>query len=282
MTLVKQLVRKFLDLKHICWQPKPSQSRMSVFKYRSFSSPQIFENSLKIVRDKSIWFAEPNSLNDPYEYSTKSSFGKLTTAEKANFWIKRGMPHLQTLNEAQKANYIKNIEALLENPLEALKNNGTQGIFSCSKTWENLVMWSHYSDCHRGVVIEIETDGVEILNRSFEVIYDDRPSVYQIYKDHHVDDILKMASTKYLDWAYEKEIRFFCSSGAHNIPADSIKSITFGLNSRRGNFNQFCEFYNAIRIGLPNCKIFEVLPSNTYKIERKELDRSIPCYPMQT
>lgn len=81
------------------------------------------------------------------------------------------------------------------------------GFVSLSSVWDNLVMWGHYADKFRGVVLAFD-----VLDESkvFEVKYfKDR---YVVTHDdmRHCDDekLGKLIARKDVSWAYESEWRF--------------------------------------------------------------------------
>jgi len=251
---------------------------MLVYKFRSLADGAPIDNTTKILTDNFLYFAKPDTLNDPFEYSVRTTFSSVDLKTKVEYWTKAGIgTHLESGSELHQKQYIDEIEAIVQNPIELLKQNGTQGVLSTCATWENLVLWSHYADEHRGIAIEIETEGSKLLSAPTPVTYCSTSSTYDIYRVNHVIDILKMCSTKFEDWSYEKEVRFFCSTGPHKIPKENIKSVIFGLNSRKSSYDKFKAICGLIKKHLPHCKVYEVLPKRaTYKIEKQEIDLTIP------
>lgn len=97
-----------------------------------------------------------------------------------------------------------------------LKWNQEQGcLLSVSEVSQNMLMWSHYADKHRGAVIgfdfdEIMRDGRGI--KMYAVEYSEhRPRVnILIGFDEAVD---KAIMTKSIDWSYEREFRTLFHTG---------------------------------------------------------------------
>lgn len=65
----------------------------------------------------------------------------------------------------------------------------------------NMLMWSHYSDEHRGCCIEFNFSDKEDEERVFPVYY-----VNEI-KRGDVNSVESVLSRKYVDWKYEQEVR---------------------------------------------------------------------------
>lgn len=98
-------------------------------------------------------------------------------------------------------------------------------IFSTSRNYENILMWSHYSDAHRGICFGYFPNGiinaVESKKDCNLCIYGDityqsiRPKsfvyAYRSYISNDLEVLLAQIIslfTKFSDWRYEKEFRF--------------------------------------------------------------------------
>jgi len=80
-----------------------------------------------------------------------------------------------------------------------------------SKSWSNPVLWSHYADKHRGICLGFEIPD----NCALEVQYTSARLELQIeheLKKHGTigtEIVNRLLTTKYVDWAYEQEVRMF-------------------------------------------------------------------------
>ena len=84
-----------------------------------------------------------------------------------------------------------------------VRNN--HGILCMSEINDNLLMWSHYSDKHRGFCLRFPTDG--IFNNSWKVNYTSTfPTIN--YFQHSLDELTRMVLLTKADvWSYEQEWR---------------------------------------------------------------------------
>jgi len=118
------------------------------------------------------------------------------------------------------------------------------GILCLSETPQNILMWSHYANSHKGVVIGIDSG---ILWRRITtsrpggllkaVQYKtDYPKVKFFKNQKEIMD--KWFFTKYEDWKYEKEWRAIHGPGLAQFPKEIIKSVYFGakFNLEKRNF----------------------------------------------
>jgi hypothetical protein len=93
----------------------------------------------------------------------------------------------------------------------------------------------------RGVAVEIETDGTEILSRPLRMLYRDTVPELNFYAPTPFEKVIEVCSTKHPDWAYEREIRFFCSAGPHIIPVSNVIGIHIGMGCLRNDNDRIAE-----------------------------------------
>ena len=141
-----------------------------------------------------------------------------------------------------------------------MQSFGQRGrLLCCSKSPENILMWSHYGEQHRGLVLEIETDIFcderlffsEILKVDYEL---DRPLATALFDDTteaFARDARKSLKTKAEFWSYEQEFRVLIPifdgmrivDGHYELPFEpgAIKSVTLGCASHLASEHQFEE-----------------------------------------
>lgn len=124
------------------------------------------------------------------------------------------------------------------------------GIISLTENPHNLLMWSHYANEHRGIVIEISNsedtfnfskDGMRFSGggkkKAVRVRYDNkRPSenipdecIYSIFED---DFFRHIALVKSDSWMYEKEHRFL-------IPITEADVAILSIDDKNNSVNEF-------------------------------------------
>jgi hypothetical protein len=86
------------------------------------------------------------------------------------------------------------------------------GILCFSKSMEDPVMWSHYTDCHRGIALEFEISDEDIIEVNYvkeRVNFDNRVNQAIQRNTFTEDDVLGLLRTKFDNWKYENEVRTF-------------------------------------------------------------------------
>jgi hypothetical protein len=126
------------------------------------------ENALDDLRRRQIMLSKVDALNDPFE-----------------LWC-----------FAQEDQRIA--AALRELKDEAARD---YGMLCFSRHWHNPVMWSHYSDRHKGICLGIEVD--EQFLRPISYVKERPPLQYPPTQE----TMMQLLFTKYRDWCYEEELR---------------------------------------------------------------------------
>lgn len=86
------------------------------------------------------------------------------------------------------------------------------GICSLSQSPDIELMWSHYCDGHRGLVIGIEIEENKTTNYDIQpIIYNGLPNIFEgsTILGHYDLIAKKILTNKHEIWKYEKEVRVF-------------------------------------------------------------------------
>jgi hypothetical protein len=84
------------------------------------------------------------------------------------------------------------------------------GILCFSRNWDNLLLWSHYGDSHKGICLGFDISvGEPGSNYDTDVQY--QPNLLQIRgpEDLNFDLANRLLRTKHESWSYEQEVRMF-------------------------------------------------------------------------
>jgi hypothetical protein len=200
---------------------------MNLYKYLS-------PRRVDVLRDLKIRFTQPSALNDPFEmqpvvtdfaddpYITQlveSRFDQLVAEQYQKSPISQHIPFdvFRKLALSQKTNVIKGTRAIAKVVLPLMKKKIADldkqvGILSLTESPDNLLMWAHYADNHRGMIVEFDgndaffnrkrTDGDEFYHLRKVVYASARPRGNLVEMG-----IQEFLLTKSSDWAYEQEWR---------------------------------------------------------------------------
>jgi Protein of unknown function (DUF2971) len=107
--------------------------------------------------------------------------------------------------------------------------NTENGLICFSRKWENPLLWGHYAERHTGIALGFDIPS-ELLK---PVIYDRKPMKIDINQEAgklelFEETIGRLILTKFYDWKYEEELRFFVKldhetveSGMYFYPFDT-------------------------------------------------------------
>jgi len=227
-------------------------------KYRSLRNPDgsLNENTLNILRTRKVWYATPSTFNDPFDCKIRplkvpdngeyvGDFGEMDQLEY--YLASRAKEAAEKRNFDEHHEFIYKLTKRRNDKLEELAQN--YAVMCFSEIHDHGLMWSHYADEHKGIVITFERNEDNMLGQP-----SCRPTRYSRHyprithaefwkarqnapKDKPQDhDVLSMCLfTKYEDWFYEKEWRdvIYNSEGKGKlIELDAkIKGIFFGCRT---------------------------------------------------
>lgn len=239
-----------------------------VYKYLSRN------NGLRVLLKKTLKFSRPYEFNDPFDcYEELIKFD--LTQEFINEHIRKG---ILVLDEYQKSLSNEELLQQLQKEVYTFENDDVTGVFknlfdkiriSCfSKTYNDILMWSHYGDKHEGICIGFNYQG---LRKTFGFLPVNVEYKCKFDKVDYCNDELRaqkyFISTKSSHWEYEQEVRLMTrfedapgltETGIMPIHPNSISEIVLGCNCavRIDTFRQRIEKY-----GFKDVKIIKLVKS---------------------
>lgn len=135
-------------------------------------------------------------------------------------------------------------------------------ICSLSSEYDNFLMWSHYSNEHKGICIAYDISKIKEYNKTIlkKVIYTKKIQIYKPYNHIFENTILNEENNfislfylKHKNWKYEKEYRIITYEDYDfiNLP---IKAIYFGMNADISRINLVKNFIKDKNIELYKMK----------------------------
>jgi hypothetical protein len=231
---------------------------MLLFKYTKA------EFALKTLRQKRLKVSAANVLNDPFELSPVSDPLFYTLERAVDFlkqpheigrWYKIEAHKIGIEDYGKYKNWYldsKNIQQRAKSLLPNVPKNSEQAclqmantisqmfrLFCASKIRDSILMWSHYADEHRGVVLGLESNEAPfkfIPKYLLPVRYSKKKTVFNFLPSpqYFEKQLFRVVRTKSIHWKYEREIRFVapltrCIDGQFlDIEPAAIRSLTFG------------------------------------------------------
>lgn len=188
------------------------------------------EDAIKyiLIEKNTLKFSHPNDFNDPFDCYE----GFINFSNVPSFFINEEKVAKQ-LNPSITKETISKTIAILRNSNERNKffrETKNKYKISCfSKTYDNVLMWSHYANKNSGVCIGFEFP-IEPLPKDFiicPVIYKDVVVPFDAYANPH-RIIFHWLLTKSHHWEYEQEVRAIIKENSRKLSADGIYEIEKG------------------------------------------------------
>ncbi|WP_345990165.1 DUF2971 domain-containing protein [Sulfurimonas sp. HSL1-2] len=212
-----------------------------LYKYRSFND-QFLNN---IIINSSLYYSPIKYFNDPFD--CRLSFREKYSNKERKLWLIKASLRNPQFGKQD----IKEMMAFYTNEklIKMIKKSNNElidniGVLSLSATHDNILMWSHYSNSHNGLVFEFEPlnyDGYDCLYHPIKVDYDEKYELLSYLESDDGSELVKLMLTKHIDWKYENEYRCIDIGfqGEKKFHKDELKSIFFGLDTTTKQIEEF-------------------------------------------
>lgn len=214
------------------------------YKYLPFGKDKL---SLNVIKEGTIKFTCPLDFNDPFDCQPVPYIDKHVKKKEYFKWAENQMAHLSPANRSQEMNklYRRLSRGVLSGDILNI-NLRTMGVLSLSRTCNDILMWSHYAENHKGFVVGFHYQSS--YESSFEkgiahllpyrVAYEkDRP-VFNFSESH---ELMKCMLVKSPQWEYEQEERAFTFNegpGIHKYDRESrLYSVIAGAKIEPNNLS---------------------------------------------
>ena len=192
-----------------------------VYKYQSFPHPKKYtENSIK---NHYFWLSNPFDFNDPFDCYPSFIKGFESADEVKSYYH-------QFHNEEIT---IEIARTIYENPDlldgEIKDNINGHGVCCFSRIPDSILMWSHYSNYHKGICIGFDTSDDPAFNRLINIQYLSSDFLNVKYSDPNEEAVFLAMIHKSADWKYEEESRIILDKpGELSYKKQSLKEVIFG------------------------------------------------------
>ncbi|MBS1732221.1 MAG: DUF2971 domain-containing protein [Bacteroidetes bacterium] len=257
-----------------------------IYKYRDWEKD--FHKT--IITKQELYFAQPHTLNDPYDVRPPYNFVvpdlDLEAARKRIREAGKSIRPDLTDEELEQEVEIR-LQSIIQDPVSYFKKNrmdhvldssryDTIGVLSFCSAFDNEPMWAHYGNNHNGFAIGFNTVKLaRALNCTVGLVdYNDTPLDYHIMGDNSglLEKELFRKSTK---WQSEQELRFLTvgvglyRNRVNTFPADTVEEIVFGLNTSKETQDQIIAASNQTLPGVSFYKL--VVKADAFGFDKEKL-----------
>jgi len=230
------------------------------------------DGCLDIINNQLLKATDPVTFNDPFEMYP-GIIGKPDKGKTLQYLYNDLLPRLSSATKKALPDFngkfvLKNDDAFSKKVEQNLKPGLMEEIYKglerASQTLriicfcepneieegDDILLWSHYGDKHKGIRIFFETDFIKILSTNlFQVVYSfDRACIditdlnSSVFNKNVEDAYRNTFKTKNKSWFYEKEVRWLINlqeciqeNGHSFIPLspDAVQRIDFGCKCEK-------------------------------------------------
>jgi len=220
-----------------------------LYKYRKFST-----RSLVSLEQNKFYFSNPDYFNDPFDCSIQPVYSKENVEDFVEDF-KYAVMHIKEFTEYLATQYIKkrfneNIETLKDEMIQYYEKIILRqvGVFCLSAKNDDLLMWGHYADSHKGFCLEFLKEKDHYFRESKEVDYPENNNYPEYDWPKNPDEMMAMSEqiilTKARNWVYEEEWRIINSPNKmtehyrgheRSYAQESLSSVIFGISMPKEN-----------------------------------------------
>jgi len=212
-----------------------------LYKYRNFNE---FTDS--IILNSSLYFSAIKDFNDPFDCNL--NYNQEYTEDEIRQYFNSYLKRNENARNAFDLEFL--LEKWGENKkfVEFQNDSNTKlidrvGVLALSSNYNNILMWSHYSNNHSGLVFEFNP----LLDKNcfFNPLKVDYKTEYKLlsYLLEHEDEIPKLMLTKHIDWKYEDEFRIIDLEeiGEKKFKKEALSSIIFGEKAKKNDIKRMIQ-----------------------------------------
>ena len=201
-----------------------------LYKYRHMTSLGLVE----LFKKREIYLATSTEFNDPFD--CKPTVEKPAGATQRRKFIRRSLEtrsiklsrnELRQIDKDAKSQFDKTSVSELMNAASTAINRS--GIFSLPSLPDQILMWSHYADSHRGFCLRFRTDRDLYLATARQVKYSIHRPVLN-FREDPTEWVKKAALTKADGWSYEKEwhVLVYHEKGMFGLAPECLDAVILG------------------------------------------------------
>jgi hypothetical protein len=254
-----------------------------LFKYRDWNN----RNHRRLLEEHELYFPSPSKFNDPYDCGlpfrqAPSDFDPISIKEKLEGIVARDFPDIAHDKAALEDQCAWQLAKIMEDPSAyfserfGLSGNDLAkmyGVLSLATAMDNFLMWSHYSDCHKGFAVGFETGTLYKDSEGELAAVDYTETIPEIsVLNLDIEVMHNLIYTKSLIWEYENEYRITRINKPNTIvkfsPA-ALRKVYFGVNMPH---KHRVEIIEILKVRYSKFEVFDmVLNKESFKLDAQQI-----------
>jgi hypothetical protein len=223
----------------------PSDYPKKLYKYRTFDKDGYYKN---LIKNNELFFSSPDKFNDPFDCCVYVEFNERVKQQSLDYfeqYFRKEHSNIPSNIMDRNIQLVRGMkEELFKSQLmqaQFFRGSAIQnGICSLSSKKDSILMWSHYSENHKGFCLELD---VNIIIKTIERDFQDKDNALALGKVSYIlaypilnnvnnpMEYIKIYFQKHPDWTYEAEWRLLHLNHPNQcirFPEGIITAIYFG------------------------------------------------------
>lgn len=204
-----------------------------LYKYQAFpTNPDKRAWLREILIEHKLFFATRKDFNDPFDCVVPSLLQTPGTIVKrfAEEFVESKFPQDPPAEQLVKISKLMSVDALQGMRADVQNDVDRAGITCFSKVRDDILMWAHYADKHKGLCLEFDgSANCNFFGEALPVEYEDFTPVP--LGEDSMKAMTRIILTKSKHWSYEREYRIFRPEMAGrklDYPVELLTGVIFG------------------------------------------------------
>jgi hypothetical protein len=239
------------------------------FFYRYYRFDQFTE---RIFTKNEIYFQQPSKFNDLLD--SRIAYTRGATIEEECKFLERNLPLAMPELTEREINQISKDPSKVEKFFYDFckkqdKRRDELGVYCLTTLRDNILMWAHYSDYHKGFCLEFDGKD-EFFQKALPITYLKELPTFNIWDNKignfhkYTEELADLLLIKAEDWKYENEWRIVYTPkqggpSVHTFPEKLLTGVIFGFRISRENRNNIIEWCKGRTI---KPKMYQSTPKN--------------------
>jgi hypothetical protein len=233
------------------------------YKYRSLATEVERQRVRQIVVESKVYFSPPKYFNDPFDLHPVFDLDAPRRVQQKEYErlarVHGGLGRADRRREARQVMKTtmrpENVRAtaaeIQERHARALAES--VGVLCLSTKPNDILMWSHYGDSHRGVCLEFDGHS-QLVREAQQVMYRPVREPIRPYSEDKLQMMEKALLTKSDRWSYESEyrlLRYRSGPGLVEFDPTALIGIILGANADLAIYTEVSSWITARGSNVP-------------------------------
>lgn len=253
--------------------------KLKLYKYLGYD-----DGAKALLENGTLKYSHFTEFNDPFDCVVSYDIDDSIEYSKSRKDLMKAVGDKLKLSPSERISkrpsLLKNIENSIRNGEFHKSLMDPIGICCLSSVPDCILMWSHYSNHHKGIVVEFDTyqdkytqlHDVEKKLIGYPIVYQDAmPKISLRNGQDGFDAVERTILTKAPNWKYEKEIRVLstsCGPGIHKFDHSLISRVITGVKMTEGDYDDVVKRIKKINLskGLSIKVVKAKMSKDSYKL----------------